>query len=111
VKLSVSSKPAGAEVFLAATGVKLGRAPLVHEMSPSAGTVVFVVKLGGFRDARAELPADKDGAVKIDLEKLPEPRPVARVEKKPAAPAPTPAEKKPPRRTSIKDGQIDPFAQ
>lgn len=111
MKLTISSKPAGAEVYLAATGVKLGHTPLVHEMPNARGTAVFIVKLGGFVDARAELAADRDGAVNLELAKVPEPKPVARAPRVEKPPAAAPVEKKPEKRKSIKDGQIDPFAQ
>ncbi|HEY3354291.1 MAG TPA: serine/threonine-protein kinase [Polyangia bacterium] len=123
VKLSVVSQPTGAQVYREADGVLVGTAPLVYEIPPADGVAVFRLKLAGHRDGRAELRADRDGAVTVPLEAAAKPaRPVKAAEPpRPAPPppatvpakAPEPPPPPPPTkvRKPVRDGVVDPFAQ
>jgi serine/threonine-protein kinase len=108
VTLHVASTPAGAEVYRAADGVLFGKTPLVRKMPRTEGAAVFLVKLGGYRDERVVLPADRDGAANVSLVKLPRlvrPAPP----KQPAKTVEAPTGPKP--RKPVRDGVVDPFAQ
>ena len=97
VELRVTSTPAGAEVFRAADGVLLGETPFATTAPASTGMAVFRLKLAGYDDARAELPADRGGATAVTL---------VRTRGKPSRAAhndrPTP-------RKRVGDGAVDPF--
>ncbi len=67
VELRVTSTPEGAEVFRAADGVLLGLTPFTEKAPPVSGTAVFRLKLAGYDDGRAELPADRDGTATVEL--------------------------------------------
>ncbi|MBI5482742.1 MAG: serine/threonine protein kinase [Deltaproteobacteria bacterium] len=113
VKLKVESDPPGAEVYRAADGVLVGRTPATVEMTATSGLAVFVVKRAGYQDGRAELPADKDGATLVKLNRAPAGRPAARPAAKPPEPAKVvdPGTKPPPTRKPVRDGVVDPFGQ
>jgi eukaryotic-like serine/threonine-protein kinase len=92
VTLTLRSRPAGAEVYRALDGIKLGVTPLEHSLPRSPGLAVFVLKRDGYRDSRIELPADEDGDAEVVLKRLPRPR------------------GEPRRALRGEDGALDPFA-
>jgi serine/threonine-protein kinase len=97
VVLHVTSTPPGAEVFRAADGVLLGSTPYSESMAPSTGSAVFRLKLAGYDDGRAELPADRDGTATITL---------TRTHVKASRPAKS---ERPTPRKRVGDGSVDPF--
>ena len=107
ITLKIVSEPAGAEVYRAADGVRVGKTPLEQKLAPTPGDAVFRVKLTGFRDEEVTLPADKSGEqlVKLQKTKSVAHRPTAA----PPPPGPQPPTKKPGGR--VRDGVLDPFAQ
>jgi hypothetical protein len=98
VEFKVTSTPPGAEVFRAADGVLLGETPFATSAAPSTGIAVFRLKLGGFDDARAELPADRGGAVAVTL-----------VRTKVKTPRPGHGERPATPHKRVGDGAVDPF--
>ncbi|MGZ3406604.1 MAG: serine/threonine-protein kinase [Polyangia bacterium] len=97
VVLHVTSAPPGAEVFRAADGVLLGSTPYSESMAPSTGSAVFRLKLAGYDDGRAELPADRDGTATVTL---------TRTHVKTSRPA---KPERPTTRKRVGDGSVDPF--
>ena len=97
VELRVTSTPEGAEVFRAADGVLLGLTPFTEKAPPTTGTALFRLKLAGYDDGRAELPADRDGAATVALVRT-------RVKASHPARGDHPAPRK-----RVGDGAVDPF--
>ncbi|MGZ3440680.1 MAG: serine/threonine-protein kinase [Polyangia bacterium] len=97
VVLHVTSAPPGAEVFRAADGVLLGSTPYSESMAPSTGSAVFRLKLAGYDDGRAELPADRDGTATVTL---------TRTHVKTSRSA---KPERPTTRKRVGDGSVDPF--
>ncbi len=97
IELHVVSTPPGAEVFRAADGVLLGVTPFVESAAPSSGTALFLLKLAGYDDARAELPADRTGTATTTLVRTP-----VKVSRPTRTARPT-AHKR------VGDGAVDPF--
>ena len=97
VKLELHSTPEGAEVFRAADGVLLGLTPFATSAPPTTGTAVFRLRLAGYDDARAELPADRGGTATVTL-----------VRSKVKSARPSKGEQ-PKQRKRVGDGAVDPF--
>jgi serine/threonine-protein kinase len=95
VRLELHSTPEGAEVFRAADGVLLGLTPFATSAPPTAGTAVFRLRLAGYDDARAELPADRGGTATVTL-----------VRTKSARPS---KGEQPKQRKRVGDGAVNPF--
>ena len=120
VKLTVTSQPAGADVYSYATGVRLGKTPLTQELAPTAGELVFLLKLAGYEDQQVTLAADQSGEQAVTLVAKPEPtvaaatgKPDRRGNKKPspsASPSKSPAASPSPTAKPDTDGTRDPFA-
>jgi serine/threonine-protein kinase len=120
VKLTVTSQPPGADVYRAADGVLVGQTPLTQEIPPADGLAVYLVKLPGYRDARAELRADRAGATAVTLERAPHggrparPQPPSKAQP-PPVPAKSPDQDKPPdppkRPKRVGDGTVNPFGE
>jgi hypothetical protein len=97
VELKVLSTPDGAEVFRAADGVLLGLTPFSTSAPATSGTAVFRLRLSGYDDARAELPADRGGTATVTL---------TRTHVKSAR---TQKSEAPKSRKRVGDGSVDPF--
>jgi serine/threonine-protein kinase len=111
VTLKVTSEPSGAEVFRAADGIKLGVTPLELPMERTIGVAVFILKLAGHEDGRAELSAEQNGAVAVTLKRTAA-LPAARATRPPRpATGPAPAAAPPGEKKTINDGTLDPFAR
>ncbi|MCC6995667.1 MAG: serine/threonine protein kinase [Deltaproteobacteria bacterium] len=118
VKLTVTSVPEGADVFRLVDGVRVGKTPYSTEMARSEGDVVYVLKLAGHVDGRAELPASQDGSTEVMLAALVDPKAIVKAGR-PGKGKPLPGVKpspsgaaspKPSTRPTFKDGTVDPFA-
>jgi len=96
VTMQINSTPMGAEVFRAADGMLLGLTPFKTTAAPTNGTAVFMLRLGGYEDARAQLPADKGGTTSVTMTKI-----------KVKSSRPGKSEGKP--RKRVGDGAVDPF--
>ena len=111
ITLKIVSEPAGAEVYRAADGVRVGKTPLEQKVAPTPGDAVFRIKMAGFRDEEVSLPADKNGEQSVKLVKVAH----SGGHHASAAPPPPPPPggheqtKKPGGR--VRDGVLDPFAQ
>ncbi|MCC6993387.1 MAG: protein kinase [Deltaproteobacteria bacterium] len=66
---TITSTPAGAEVFLQGQPRRLGVTPLEHKIAPGTGSTAFVLKLAGYKDALIELSAEHDDTHTALLEK------------------------------------------
>jgi len=66
---TITSTPAGAEVFLQGQARSLGVTPLEHKAAPGTGSTAFVLKLSGYKDALIELSAEHDDKSTAVLEK------------------------------------------
>ena len=97
VELRVTSTPEGAEVFRAADGVLLGLTPFSTKAPATGGTALFRLRLAGYDDGRAELPADRGGTAAVTLTR-------ARVKTARPARSDHPAPRK-----RVGDGAVDPF--
>jgi serine/threonine-protein kinase len=71
ITLTIESRPAGADVFRVADGVRLGTTPLVKELARTDGDALFVIKLAGYLDERVKMATDRDGVATIDLTRRP----------------------------------------
>ena len=67
VTLSVASEPAGAEVYRAFDGVRLGETPFDIELPRGPGDVVFVLRKGGFEDAEVKLSTSASATKSVVL--------------------------------------------
>jgi tRNA A-37 threonylcarbamoyl transferase component Bud32 len=70
VQLAVTSIPAGADVYRAADGVRLGKTPFHRTFERTDGEIELIVKLAGYRDARVALPTSNDGDRTVQLVRL-----------------------------------------
>src|SRR5204862_3335120 len=75
VELSVTSVPAGADIYRASDGVHIGKTPFRRDFDRTDGEIEFLLKLPGYRDARCVLSTTKDGSQSIKLVKLRAPPP------------------------------------
>jgi eukaryotic-like serine/threonine-protein kinase len=74
VALAIESEPAGAMVYRAADGVKLGKTPYVAHLALGEGEAEaeFLLKLPGYQDARVSLPVTRDGREHVVLRRAAE---------------------------------------
>jgi serine/threonine-protein kinase len=82
VVLTIDSSPAGAEIYRAFDGIRMGQTPARLELDSAPGDAVFVLRLAGSRDKKVSLRADRDGQLHVELE----PVKVKRVEPKAGKP-------------------------
>ncbi len=78
VKLTVRSRPGGADVYRMPQGVRVGATPVTVTAEPSDGDLVFVLRKSGFRELTVVMPAGRDGAREVTLERKPAPPPARR---------------------------------
>ncbi|HEY5925492.1 MAG TPA: protein kinase [Kofleriaceae bacterium] len=67
VRLTVDSKPTGADVYRAVDGVKLGKTPFAREYERTDGVVELIVRRTGYREERVSLPTTQDGGTRVKL--------------------------------------------
>lgn len=101
VTIIVSSEPAGADVYRAGDGVRVGKTPWTKEYEKSSDEAVFDLRLKGYREARVATKLDRDYGTSAILE-----RAGKASTGRPPVVKPRPGEP----RTS-KDGVLDPFAE
>jgi hypothetical protein len=89
-ELQVESRPLGAEVFLAGdrSDKPLGVTPFTAKFTPEQRRVQLVFRLKGYREKASEAGLDKSGKVVVELERIPEKKPVVPIKKpdKPTTP-------------------------
>src|SRR5690606_28984122 len=69
VKLTISSEPAGAEVFLA--GERIGRTPFEHELERGDEAIALEFRRSGFRHRTVRVTPSRDRPVSASLERIP----------------------------------------
>jgi hypothetical protein len=113
VVLSLDSQPAGADVFRAADGIRVGKTPWKGEYEASSAEAVFLLRLKGYRDQSVVMTLSRDVTRAISMERLarrtsaaktPTTPPTAEKKQTPASSS-APSDKKP-----EKNGVVDPFA-
>jgi hypothetical protein len=106
VTLTISSDPAGAEVYRMPQSVRVGTTPLVYPIDLVGGEVVLLLKRPGFRDQTIAMPADHDADKVVKLVRKPASTPTRPADGTPSAPGDflthTPA---------APTGSLDPFAK
>jgi hypothetical protein len=101
IHVLIDSQPAGADVYRASDGVRVGRTPFSSDFSRTQGEAIFVLKLAGYREERVATPVDRDSELVLRL-----------TPKAKAPPREAPAASKPAAKPArVKDGALDPFAQ
>jgi hypothetical protein len=71
ITLAVRSDPAGADVFRASDGMRIGTTPFDYAMPASDGDLVLIVKKAGFDDGRVAVRADRDRTIDLPLARTP----------------------------------------
>jgi hypothetical protein len=70
VSISISSEPAGADVYLMPSESRLGKTPFEDTLPTAIGERVFVLKLRGYEDKTIAMAANSTGEHSAILEKI-----------------------------------------
>jgi eukaryotic-like serine/threonine-protein kinase len=76
IAVEIASRPADAEVYR--NGALVGRTPYRDTYPVSGEALVFVIKKSGYEDQVVEIPADRDLAKVVELERKRSRRPIGR---------------------------------
>jgi hypothetical protein len=106
VTLTISSDPAGAEVYRMPQGVRVGATPLSYPIDAISGEVVVILKKPGYRDQTIAMPADHDADQTAKLVRKPAGGPV-----KPAGGTPPSSNDFLTHTPAPPAGSLDPFAK
>ncbi len=106
VLLVIASDPTGADVIQEYDGMRIGHTPYERSLAPVAkGTLIYILKLEGYEDARVELAADRDGMQRVALH--PVKKSIPRFQP-PRTPPSAPPVKEEPRTAPSGDGMLRP---
>jgi len=67
IRVTITSTPAGAQVFRVFDGVRLGQTPFETVHGRGDGELLLMLKRDGYRDARLEVPLDKNFSAEVEL--------------------------------------------
>jgi serine/threonine-protein kinase len=68
VSLAIDSVPGGARVYRVSDGVELGRTPFNLEVAKGTGTMTFLLRKSGYKNAKVTLPVGESGSKQIKMD-------------------------------------------